>query len=238
LFKLFNQTFGLPVVYDYQSFGSFSSGGLWLGNVTFEFVGAPENTNLPGFFFGVALEAKGHTDVILPMLDERQVTHSVPEISYWNFKGKKEKFYTVTVLRGLSAKSRRVFVCDYEQRDFIKSFSTKADSIFKAGNGGPLGITGLKAIVIGVTDKAGQAALWANIPGVRKTGEYSFSFAGGPAIFLDQDSADGVKAIIIQVQSKEKAAAFLAEQKCLKKENDTILIDPEKLDGLRVVLED
>jgi len=238
LFKLFHETFGLPVVYDYQSFGSFSSGGLWLGNVTFEFVGAPASSGLPGFFFGIALEPKGHTDSIVTMLDERRIAHAVPEINYWNFKGKKEKFYTVTVLKDLSAKERRVFVCDYEQRDFIKSYSARADSLFKAGNGGPLRITGLKAIVIEVADKDKQAELWASIPGVKKINDHTFSFDGGPAIVLDQDGGDGIKEIIIKVQSKEKAAAFLAQQSCLKKENDRILIDPGKLDGLKVVLED
>ena len=237
LFTLFNQTFGLPVLYDYQSFGSFSSGGLWLGNITFEFVGHQDGDNLKAIFKGVALEPKQHTEAIVKMLDEKQIVHDAPDVAMMNVNGGQVPFYTVIGLKDLSAEGKRIFVCDYANRVFINTFSIKADSLLKANKGGPLGVIGLKKIIIGTTDKAKEVVVWGNVPGVIRKNDHFFSFSEGPDILIEPAGTDCVKEIVVKVKSLEQAMAFLEQRQCLKREGAKLLIDPEKLHGLRVILE-
>jgi len=238
IFKLFNQSFGVPAVYDYQSFGSFSSGGLWLGNVTFETVGANGDDRDSAFFRGIALEPAAHTNAVDSLLDKIHINHSAPQISYWNYQGSKQKFYTVTDLTDLCAGTRRVFICDYEQRDFINGFSLKADSAFNAAQGGSLGLLGVKAVVIQTTNLAKQVALWKTIPGIKVKDAYRFGFETGPDVLVEPGPQDQIKEIVLKVRSSAKAAAFLAKENYLKKEGNTLMIDPGKLHGLRIILEE
>lgn|SRR6185503_13034243 len=238
VFKLFSQTFGVPVVYDYQSFGSFSSGGLWLGNVTFETVGANGSDRDSAFFKGIALEPATHTNEIDAVMDKVPLNHSGPQISYWNYQGSKQKFYTVTDLTDLCAGARRVFICDYEQRDFINSFSVKADSAFNAANGGSLGLLGVKVIVIQTTNPAKQVALWKTLPGIKVKGAYRFGFKTGPDVLIEQGPEDAIKEIVLKVRSAVKAEASLAKENYLKIEENTLLIDPGRLYRLRIILEE
>jgi hypothetical protein len=233
LFTLFNKTFGLPVVYDYQSFGNFSSGGLWLGNITFEFVGHAGGDDNKAAIIGVSLEPTGHADAIVPVLDRVHITHEAPKVAQMDGK----PFYTVIYLKDFTADKRKIFVCDYADRKFIDGFSIRADSVFKANNGGPLGIVGLKTIVIGTTDLTVQTALWEKIPAIKKTGDHSFGFTDGPDIQLVPDSTECVKEIVVKVQSVEEARVFLSRQGYLKQEESVTMIDPDKVCGLWVILE-
>lgn len=237
LFSLFNKTFGLPVVYHYQSFGSFASGGLWLGNITFEFVGHSGQNNAQAIFKGVSLEPLSHTDTIIQLLDARQIAHDPPEVATMDQDGRKVPFYTLTYLKGLTTDNRKIFVCDYADRVFINGFSLRADSALKAHNGGPLGIVGLKTILIGVTDIVKQSAIWASMPGIRKIDDHLFSFSDGPDIMLQNYDSDCVIGIIIKVKSKDNAATFLRQQHYFATQAGKLMIDPANLHGLRIILE-
>ncbi|MGZ3752393.1 MAG: hypothetical protein ACXVIY_11060 [Mucilaginibacter sp.] len=232
LFMLFNQTFELPVVYDYQTFGNFSSGGLWLGNITFEVVGHKGGDDKQAAFIGVSLEPTDHTDVITPLLDHAQIAHENPNVTQMGGK----PFYTVTYLKDFTTANRKIFVCDYADRPFIDGFAKKADSLFKVNSGGPLGITGLRTIVIGTADVTKQAALWEKIPAIKKVNDHLFSFSDGPNIELVRDSQECLKEIVVKVRSKKKAKDFLAQQQLLKKGDGRLMIAPDKLHGLAVIL--
>ena len=70
--------------------------------------------------------------------------------------------------------------------DLITNGNVKADSVLKATNGGPLGVTGLKRIVIRVVAPANDAKVWAGIPGVKKISDYSYTFNDGPAVMIEK----------------------------------------------------
>ena len=239
IYKLFNQRLGLPVVFPFQSFGSFSSGGLWMGNITFETVEAGNGDVNAGRIKGIALEPTGNTDAIVLLLDKMKITHSNPDVSYWDFNGSRQKFYTITDLTDLSSDKRRVFICDYEQRGFINSFSAKANSALKATRGGVLGLIGVNTIVIQTTDVPAQTKLWKTLPGIKVKGDGRVEFdMGGPEILIEPGTEDCVKEIVLTVRSTANAAAFLAKENYLKKEGNTLLIDPGKAGGLRILIEE
>ena len=73
LYTLFTTEFNLPVVWNYQTWGSFSSGGVSLGNVAFEFVqDGPDQITV---YHGIALEPKQTAAEIVPILDSADISH-------------------------------------------------------------------------------------------------------------------------------------------------------------------
>jgi hypothetical protein len=238
LFDLFKSTFQLPLVYDYQHYGSFSSGGLWLGNITLEFVCPAINAPATAIFKGVSLEPVQHTDSIIPELDNRQIAHSEPDIVKIKADGAEKVFWTVTGFTDLSGPDVRIFMCDYEDRSMVNGLKKAAADSLAIRQGGPLGIIGLKTIVSGVSNPEKAAETWSRMPGITTSGQGYFSFPSGPALNLQKAGKDGIMEIIVQIRSKATAMAFLAQHQLLRMENDTILIDPDKVYGLRIVLEE
>ncbi len=112
-----------------------------------------------------------------------------------------------------------------------------ARKIFAEEEGGPLGIIGLKKIIIGSSNFEKTVHAWISIPGAKKTGDNHFSFFDGPEIVVEKAEKDGIKEIQVQVRSMEAASKFLTENHMLSMQNNTTLIDPEKLYGLRIVLQ-
>ena len=92
LYDLFKSEFKLPVVYDYQIYGNFSSGGLWLGNVTLEFVDYTGNPYTQAVFKGIALEPLKTTDSIVAMLDNKAVAHASPVPTKFKVNGEDKTF--------------------------------------------------------------------------------------------------------------------------------------------------
>jgi hypothetical protein len=237
LFNLFKTKFQLPVIYDYQEFGNFSSGGLWLGNITLEFVNYQGlNTGIT-LFKGIALEPVQHADTILRMLDEFSVAHSNPVPARFTVDNVEKTYWTNIGLKDLSADDIRVFICDYTDRAFVNTPKKAARKTFMEDEGGPLGIMGLKKIIIGSANIEKALHAWISIPGAKKTGANHFSFFDGPEIVVEKAEKDGIKEIQVQVRSIEVASKFLTENNMLSMENTTTLIDPGKLYGLRIILQ-
>lgn len=61
LFRLFSQKFGLPVAWPFQSYGTFSSGGVGFGNVNIELLQVQDP---PSGFIGAALEPSSVSDAV------------------------------------------------------------------------------------------------------------------------------------------------------------------------------
>lgn len=84
LFRLFNAKLGMPVVWDYQTWGEFSSGGVSLGNVVFEFVNYQGVTKTK--FEGIALEPKQSVEEFIKILDVNEVSHDTIEANTYVLK--------------------------------------------------------------------------------------------------------------------------------------------------------
>jgi hypothetical protein len=237
LFELFKTKFRLPVIYDYQEFGNFSSGGLWLGNITIEFVNYQGLNAGPAIFKGISLEPIQHADSVLRMLDEFAIAHGTPSPARFRVDNVEKTYWTNIGLKDLSADDIRVFICDYTDRGFVNTPKKNARLLLDKEQGGPLGIMGLKMIIIGTKNVEKALHAWISIPGAKKTNNNHFSFFEGPEIVVEKADTEGIKEIQVQVKSVETASKFLTENHMLLIENDRTLIDPEKIYGLRIVLE-
>ena len=237
LYEFFTSHLRLPVVYAYQSYGNFSSGGLWLGNVTLEFVNYTGNPyTARAVFKGIALEPVNATDSIVALLDKSGVAHAAPVPTKFKVDGADKTFWTNTNLNDLCSADVRVFVCDYEDRAFVNTPKAAANDSLRAIQGGPLGIRGLKTIVLGVTNLEKASSEWAKTPGIKRVPHNGFQFAEGPDIRLQQADRDGVLEIQVQVKSKKAARRFLGQHQWLYREGASVLIDPGKINGLRILL--
>ena len=237
LFELCKTKFKLPVIFNYRELAGFSSGGLWLGNIVLEFVNHNGSDNNKTLFKGIALEPIQHADTIVKILDAYGVAHGLPESTRVSVDNTEKLLWTNILIKDISADNIRVFVCDYADRVYINTPKKAARKIFNETGGGPLGIVGLKKIVIGSANISKALHGWISLPGVKRISENHFGFFDGPEIVVEKADKDGIKEIQVQVSSLEKATKFLSENKMLAVENNTTLIDPEKLYGLRIVLQ-
>src|SRR5688572_21106978 len=81
LYDFFRDEFQLSVVWAFNSYGDFASGGLTLGNVALEFVSEKgERGGIAGTEFkGIALEPAGDADAAVAELKRRGILHGKPE---------------------------------------------------------------------------------------------------------------------------------------------------------------
>ena len=237
LFELFKTKFKLPLIYDYREYGNFSSGGLWFGNSILEFVNYEGLAPGKALFKGIALEPIQHTDAIVRMLDDYGVVHGPPVTAGFTVDNIEKTYWTNIALKEPGSDDVRVFVCDYTDRALVNNLKKKARKIFTEQGGGPLGIIGLKKIIIETSDLEKTLQGWISIPGAKKTGNNHFSFFDGPEIIVEKADKDGIKEIQVQVRSVEAASKFLMENQMIFMENKTILINPGKVFGLRIILE-
>src|SRR5262245_38069379 len=162
LFRIFRDTFGLPVAWPFQSYGGFASGGLSVGNTVLEFAtwDVPRGQALKTEWKMLAFEPAGNTEAAIAELNRRLVAHSEPAVStFQDASGKTTVGWINTGLSGPGL-SDIVFVCDYQARQKVATKRQKgADALLRA-RGGPLGVRGLEAIEVGVTDLKAARLEW------------------------------------------------------------------------------
>ena len=192
LFKIFTKQIGLPVVWDYQKWGSFSSGGVSLGNVVVEFVESPKEQETT--FFGIALEANQSLRKILPALDSLNISHgNISKAADWS----------TLSLNDLLPEYINLFLCDYHNWELVYKVRKDATEKLEAKDGGPLGIILLKEIIIRSEQSENYLNKLTKLPGIVKTGEI-FHFPNGPDIKL-MTSDSQFLSLLIKVKSLKNA---------------------------------
>jgi hypothetical protein len=235
LFNFFRDQFRLPVIWNYQQWTGFASGGLSLGNVAFEFVVYEGITETK--FAGIALEPKQHLEEFIIELDKKLIGHdSIQNNTYVNTSGVLVGWSNLG-LPGLLPAEANLFICDYKNREGILNNRKKGSDSLQLIQGGPLGIIGLKEIVISSSDLEKHAKELSKLPGIRKDNHHLFSFEAGPSIRLEKSTKSGINKIIIQVKSLGNAKKFLRAQQLLGKvEARSIYLNDLHIDGLQVEL--
>jgi hypothetical protein len=180
IFRIFTKQFGLAVVWDYQNWGGFSSGGITMGNVVFEVIdGGPDQSQT---YYGIALEPSQSLRRTIPFLDAVNISHGrISKSSQWN---------TLSLSNILPDKSK-LFLCAYHDRDFIALDRKKAADKLVLNNRGALGILFLSEIVIGTKDPIDVENKLAKIPGIVKNGK-TFKFSEGPHLKLIASELPGL----------------------------------------------
>lgn len=138
LFRLFTSKLGTPIVWDYQTWGDFSSGGVSFGNVAFEFVNYLGITKTK--FDGIALEPKQSVEEFIKLLDENKVSHDTIEANTYVSKDGSVGGWSNLNLKNLLPDEAGIFICDYKRRDLIFNNRQISSDSLKNNNGGPLGI--------------------------------------------------------------------------------------------------
>lgn len=218
-YNFFRDTLGLAVAWPYKNYGDFASGGLSVGNTVLEFVTwkVPAGEILPSEWKSVAFEPVGNTEAAIAELAKRGISHAPPDVNqHKDAAGKAVVDWTNTLLTGLSP-TEAVFICDYADRKRIDQVHKVARDELVKRHGGPLGVTGLKEIVVGVSDIAKAAAQWRSLVANREQASNGlFAFGDGPSIRLVQVEKPGITEAVISVRSLAAARRFLAARGLLE----------------------
>jgi hypothetical protein len=207
LFRLFSEKLGLPVVWAFQSYGTFSSGGVGCGNVNIELIHlAGRGSGIIGF----AMEP-GSVSELVTGLDARGLKHGSAEpFTRKDSAGNDRLLWTNVDMTNLPpAPASLVFFCKYNGFD-VDAGRTRLKRELENRGGGPLGIESTIELVMGVRDIAAAQRDWRLLVGPSITGEqYVWHIGSGPAIRLIAAQRDQLELLRIKVKSLERARAFL-----------------------------
>jgi hypothetical protein len=106
--------------------------------------------------------------------------------------------------------------------------------------GGPLGVLGVKEVIVGATDLPMARRLWQRLlDPIRPARSNTWQIGNGPALHLVAAAEDRVETIVILVASLDRATAFLRDKQLLGIEaHGQVAIDPSKVGGLDIRLVD
>ena len=238
LYNFFRDELRLPVVWAFNTYGSFASGGLTLGNVVIEFVrGGRFGPTSAAMFKGIAFEPAGDADAVAGELTRRGVAHG--ELSPFKYtQDGQERVGWVTIdLKDFPPAGSHIFICDYKDRDRVAEGRRRASSELATKGGGPLGFVSLKELVVGVKSVREASAAWRKLLDAPGPGMDSvFAFGPGPKVRLVSADAEGIQSIVIGVKSASRARQFLAERRMLGGDGGQLRIDPSAIGGLNIVL--
>ena len=227
------------MVWPFTDYGGFASGGLSLGNVVFEVLrpsNAPTIRTEEAVFWGVAFEPTGDASSAVSWMDERGLAHSPPRPG----PNATQVLWETVHVTDLLPNSARIFVCDYKAREQVRGGRTAASRQLMENGGGPLGITGVAELVIGHTAITAGLETWSLFVGQARVGpQRLLAFSEGPNVRLVSSDVDGVREIVLTVNSLAAAERYLRVENLLgSEEGERITIAPERLQGLRIILEE
>ncbi|MEM6644608.1 MAG: hypothetical protein AAF616_16635 [Bacteroidota bacterium] len=219
-FDLFVSEFDLPVEWDYQDYGGFSTGGVTLGNVVLEFVGAETP------FLGIALEPSQTADKIIPVLDSAKIRHDeILKFPFWS---------TVTLMDMLP-EHIYLFLCDYHDRGYVVSGREESTQKLIKRDGGSLGLIKVDQLTLGVKEPTGYLQELRKLPGVDLQNE-TLTFSKGPKLVV-LEKPTPFFGILAKVHSVEKAKQKLQSLDIPFTINEKRLMIDEQQFGMRITLE-
>jgi hypothetical protein len=230
LYKLFKDAFQLPVLFNYQTFGSFSSGGLSLGNVTIEFGTAKNITRTA--FDAIAVEPHETAERTLTNLDLLDIPHGSINPYVTTFpNGARDTVWKTATLAG------PLFICDYSHRDEVHNLQKRMADSLQLRQGGPLGIIKLKEIVVGGEELTRFSNEFLKFPGQITGNDSLIQFSSGPSIRLVKRDHLSIEKIIIHVNSISRAKNYLQQKGLLgSASGDSVFIEPGAISGLSIEL--
>ena len=238
LYNFFRDELRLPVVWAFNTYGSFASGGLTLGNVVIEFVrGGRFGPAGAAEFKGIAFEPAGDADAAAGELKRRGVAYG--DLNPFKYsQGGQERVGWVTIdLEGFAPAGAHIFICDYKDRERVAEGRRRASNELAANGGGPLGVTSLKELVVGVKSVRGASQPWRKLLDAPETGtDPVFAFGPGPKVRLLTADMEGIQSIVVGVKSAARARQFLAERRMLGGDEKRLRINPAAIGGLNIIL--
>jgi len=245
LYAFFTETLRLPSAWSLATRGVARSGGVGFGSVNVEVIQIPDQKPSQAVLVGFALEPSPLAEC-LRELTRRGITYAQPRpLVRTEPDGSKTTLWTNVPLLQFSDSDRPVdatiyiFVSEYgpayvnvpERRARLRKELLQVD-------GGPLGVSSVEEVIIGVKDLNVSTALWQRLldplrpsaPGLWRVGD-------GPAIRLVQAQETKLEALVVGVRSLLAAETFLRQKGLLGPISASdVMIDPTKVDGLTIRL--
>ncbi|QNN53530.1 hypothetical protein [Nocardioides mesophilus] len=212
-FDVLVEQLGLPVLWPFTSFGTFSSGGVSLGSIKLEIIDSNPETpwslaHQPPQVQGIALRpARPVDDGYLAEVDRRSLARSAPA----HFERDGRPAWTNLYLSDFIGPSAGVFVCDYhlpEPKDLAKR-----RRLLQECDGGRLGVLDAVGLVIGTRDIGAARERWQRLlEPLAPVGALTWRPAVGPAITLVQGDEERVEHLALAVRSPETARRVWHDQ--------------------------
>ena len=244
-YAFLTKTLRLPVAWPLATRGGVTSGAVGVGNTNIEaiqFPGQkPSQAKLVGFGFEPSPLAE-----CLDELDRRGITYGEPRPFVVSEQdGRVKTLFTNVTLRQFSDADRPV---DATMHIFLSEYSPTYVDVEKrrarlrrelqAMGGGPLRITGVKEVIVGVTDLNAATRLWKKLLEPNRRSAPTFWPVGdGPAIRVVPATENKLHGLIMSVLSLPQAKAFLRERGLLGPvTTKSVTIDSSKIQGLNIQL--
>ena len=238
LYHFFKEEFQLPTVWSYNNWGSWASGGLMLGNTPLEFLKFAKDTSIKTFFAGIALEPTARVNKLKSLYDSLHLSYGKMYVDTFTENGIKDTGFINLKIKKTLPDNIYFFTCDYKYRGEMDTMEMRASDSLKTIQGGTLGIIALKEIVVGCNDVSAYSNELSKLPGIKQHNNL-FSFSKGPSIQLVKADNEGIQKIIVRVRSVIEAKMFLQQRKILGTViNNSIMINPAYIDGLKIELTD
>lgn len=211
-FNFLSNDLKLPVVWGYETYENFETGGVLAGNVNIESLDYEQRSN-DSTISGIAFEPTLSTEETVKEMDAREINHyPVLNTSY----GK------VTGLKNLLP-NHNIFFCEYTEAEAIKEKKKLKEQELNDLNGGTLGIQN----VINVIIKFNAIALiheWKKLLQLEQVSstEYLYSESSPNIVFIKSD-INKIESIKFKVNSLDQVRSYLAQHNMLGAEyGDTV----------------
>jgi hypothetical protein len=246
LFTLFTETFELPVAWPLANRGGVASGGVGFGNVNVEAIKFAGQTKAESSLVGFAFEPVSSLADSLAELDRRGIAHGNPRpFVITAADGVAATLWTNVTLSQFSDSDTpadatlHIFLSEYAP-EYVDSEQRRERlrTALAQNDGGPLGIDGVVELTVGTTNRAVSDELWGELLSSQApSADGSWTVGHGPSIRLVSAAEAAIQGLVIRVRSLGRAEAFLREQGLLGSvSQDLVMIDPNKVEGLRISL--
>lgn len=245
IYTLFTKTMQLPVAWPLALRGGVTSGGVGFGNVNVEAIQFPGQQPSPAQLIGFGFETTPLSECLAELVRRGITYYEARPFALSGPDGSKKTLFTNVTLRQFSDSDSPG---DATMHNFLSEYSPAYVDVgqrrerlrmeLAEKGGGPLGVKGVKEVVIGATDLKTATTLWGKLLGPRRPSAPGlWQVSDGPAIRVVRAGEDKLQGLVIEVASLRQAKTFLEEKGLLGRiSGKEVMIDPSKIEGLTIRL--
>lgn len=248
IYALFTDMLRLPVAWPLADRGGVVSGGAGFGNANVEAIKFPDQVSTPAATHIVGFGFKPTVlNESLAELTRRGITYGEPRpFISTTPDGVRMTFFTNVTLQQFSDSDRpgnaatHIFLSEYNPAYVdVDRRRVRLRGELESTGGGPLGVTGIKEIILGTTNPATAARLWQSLldPTHTSKGGGYWQIGDGPGIRLVHANDNLVQGLVITVKSLSRATEVLQQLGLLGAASATeVTFASAKIHGLNIRL--